>query len=201
MSSIFENSPTTTNTMTLGATVPISYEAPRSFNLSGDLGSLNLTPDNVQVNSGVPSMLGRLPDLRGNENAFIRARVSPYQEALQRRIADIDRGLGMRGVSGSLRNNELNNAMIAGNREIANQTALAQQEAMGAEQDVLKSAIAQELATMGLGLEGLRLVLGDRRQTSQAIGGTSSQTTTGGGNLANALPGIASILDAFNIGS
>ena len=141
-------------------------------------------------------MLGRLGDLRGNENAFIRARVSPYQEALQRRIADVDRGLAMRGVTGTLRTNEVNNTMLMGNREIANQTALAQQEAISAEQQVLQQAIAQELATMGLGLEGLRLALGDRRQTSQAIGGTKMETTSGGGSFIDSLSGLASIYGA-----
>ena len=196
MSSIFDSDPEVTTTQTRGATVPITYETPRSFSLTGDSGSLNMDPSNIRVNSGVPSMLGRLGDLRGNENAFIRARVSPYQEALQRRIADVDRGLAMRGVTGSLRTNEVNNTMLMGNREIANQTALAQQEAISAEQQVLQQAIAQELATMGLGLEGLRLALGDRRQTSQAIGGTQTQTTSGGGSFIDSLSGLASIYGA-----
>lgn len=187
MSNIFSGSPDVTKTVNNPATVPIEWEQPFTMNASGDTGSFNVGYDpstnnfDVNTSTGLPSLIGNLDEMKANRDAFVSARVSPYQDALDRRIADVTRSMGRRGVMGSLANNEINNAMYQGTREIADQTALARTEALNYENSLKRAAIEAELATMGLGAETLNALLGNRRQVTQAVEGSTTTTTQGGG--------------------
>lgn len=73
---------------------------------------------------------GDIDTLRGIENPFIRARVRPTEEKFARLRADTERGLARRGVQGTLATNEMLRIQDAESREVADQTAKAQMEAL-----------------------------------------------------------------------
>lgn len=75
-----------------------------------------------------------LADLTGNQNAFIRARVNPLQDRLERRRHELRSNLQRRQVQGSFGNQDLTNLDIAGERGLGDARALATNEAIMARQ-------------------------------------------------------------------
>lgn len=71
---------------------------------------------------------GDIEALRGELNPFIQARVTPLREALSERVARTKQDYSRRGVFGTLRSHAVQNIETLGQREIADQTALATQE-------------------------------------------------------------------------
>ena len=157
--------------------------------------------------------LGRIEetiaDLRSNTNAFINARVTPLAQAVESRIAQKSREFSQRKIFGGLASAEIDQFRLEGEAEIAEQTALATQEALNAtlaaegvagqvNDDIAAAAqqlLTVELAELGLSLDAIRLSQATIQPTSQTTSGTSLTTTDDGGGV---LGDIAAIASAFN---
>lgn len=218
-----------TTTVETASRVPISYTSPVGFSaipygrrgLSASNTSLKIGPDNVsnaayaRFNNGLALGKSRTNNLMGrlgsNMNPFIEARVRPLEEQFANTRGQLERGLNQRGVFGSLANNEMLKFDTEANRQMADQRALATNEALNAmmaneqlfqglnqdELNLVGTRLKEDLGTLGLSLEALRLIRGDIRQTSQVAGGTNTQTSRGGFDLGSVLGGVGTIMGAF----
>lgn len=188
------------NRLSVAAPGRVSLAPNQQFNRDLSLGQ---TRNNAQFRR----LTGQIGALRGNQNAFIQARVRPLEERLDTTLADQGRAFERRGVFGSLAENELNKTRFLGEREIGDARALATNEAFtqilnteaqirGANEmqvEIANNRVKDELARVGLSAEFLLGLLGARRQTTQLAGGgttTASQTPSTAGIL-------GSILSAF----
>lgn len=193
-------------------------------NAGGAFGAFSPAGSTVDVTSAIPanyakfgrltdSALGRtggmIKDLRSNANPFIQARVRPLQQNINERRMDLSRSMSQRGVQGSLANNELIKFDTAAQQQLADQRALATQDTLsalyqaeGLDQSVRGEVLTladnylkQDLAKLGLSLEGMKLALsGSQRQTS---GGSQVSRESGGSDFGSVLSGIGSIVGAF----
>lgn len=187
--------------------VPVDFEEMRTPTFRvGNRKALQITPrdtaapenprlqdaffrNRFQLNNQRGRLLGNVNRLRSNQNEFIDARVAPLEASLDRTLADAKRGLIRRGVSGTLANNELMRIRGEGERQIADQRALATEEALNAvldqesairgvgqdEMSAAQSLVKDELSRLGISAEVLLGLLGSRRQTTQIV--SDGQTT------------------------
>lgn len=138
-----------------------------------------------------------IQELRSLENPFIRARVRPTEEAFDRLRSDTSRDLGRRGLAGTLRTNELLKVEDQATRGIADQTALAQSQALeaifGRERlltqissqfaDLRQDELRQALAELGIGLEAVGLSERSRRTSSQQTKGEAQDSEKAVSNI------------------
>lgn len=186
--------------------VPIKYSDPRDFvaraggNTLSVRGGSNVNLTGGRVNKIARSALtdiknqkGRVGQLarglRGNNNAFIQARVRPMESALSEQLATQSRDFAQRGVFGSLSANEQTKARFLGEQAIADERAKATDESLsklfdaetlsrGLTQDqagVAETLMKDELSRLGLSLEALQLSLGDQRRLTE-VGGSNTTT-------------------------
>lgn len=110
------------------------------------------------ISSGLNTIQSGIGGLResltGNRGAFMNARLNPLRQALAQRRGELTRSNDRRGVYGTFANQDLTNLDIAGNRAIADEAALALNEAIAAESGLY----GQEA-----GLQGMQADLLDRR--------------------------------------
>lgn len=156
---------------------------------------------NTSGRGRVFDMIGKL---KSNQNPFIQARVNPIRDEMARRRADLSRSIAQRGVMGSLGNNELLKFDSQADRELADQTALATNEAltslMSAEGlikglnegqvEIANEYLRRDLSALGLDLNAVQIALSGR----QFSDGGSTTKTSGGGDFGSTLLGIGSIL-------
>ncbi len=165
---------------------------------SSVLGSLLPTYQGVS-DEGVNLIRGDIQRFRDNENPFVQARVNPLKQEYAAQYGALQRGLGRRNVFGSIGSNALMDFSARANREIADQAALATQEATAASlqatNDLLSAAksradvenvvaeqwrtlgdaeLAAVLKEMGLGLAAVELLIKDRRLSTQSEQKSSS---------------------------
>lgn len=206
--------------------VPIKWETPKNFrvNLGGRraLGVNGITGDVSMDRSRLDPILhktrkdlggqrqrylGMIRSLKGNQNAFIQARVRPMQQALQEQLAAQDRSMAQRGVFGSLANNEQTKARFLGEQAIGDERAKATDEALskifdaeaglrGVTQDqagIAELMLKDELSRLGLSLEALNMSLNSRKQLTTSAGGTV--TESGGSDILGGIGKVVSIAD------
>lgn len=180
--------------------MPVKWEDPKNFrvniggrraidvngvtgNVSMDRSRLDPIMRNVRRDLGGQRQryLGMIRSLRGNQNAFIQARVRPMEQALQEQLAVQDRSMAQRGVFGSLANNEQTKARFLGEQAIGDERAKATDEALskifdaeaglrGVTQDQMSAAetmLKDELARLGISLEALNLSMQSRRNLTE----------------------------------
>ena len=182
---------------TPGSPTQVSVDMDRGYSTrygqSGSvLGSLLPTYQGVS-DEGVNLIRGDIQRFRDNENPFVQARVTPLKQEYARQYGELQRGLGRRNVFGSIGANELMRFSNQANREIADQGALATQEATAASlqatNDLLSAAksradvenvVAEQWRTlgdaeltavlkeMGLGMAAIELLVQDRRLSTQS---------------------------------
>jgi len=131
-----------------------------------------------------------IADLRSNTNDFINARVRPFEEINASRVAATERSFGRRRVFGSLSANSISDVERAGERDVADQRALATREAL---QGILQAEgvadqvnsnifnaatqlLQTDLGELGISLDALRLSHATRQITSERTVGTSTRT-------------------------
>lgn len=217
--------------------VPQTFRAPFKFNAATSGGSrLSFDPTSsteggvsITTAPGITNTLnlsknenrkalGRFDGFRSsldaNENPFIQARVRPTQERVNQNVAAVARGNSLRGVSGSLANNEVNNAQIAGSREIADQTALATRENLAAKLEVEAGRLGigdETLAIAGQELEiemnainamldSIKTGLANQQQLTTQLGGNVlNEGDSLSDDITNSSNFIADIIDFLNL--
>lgn len=191
-----------------------------SASFGGDGSTINMNPA-IQTNMNrfgqlTNQSLGRtgnyISELRGNANPFINARIRPLEESINNRRDELSRSMTRRGVVGSLANNEMLKFDNAAQRELADQRALMTNDTLNSlyqmegldravRGDVLTLADAQlkdDMARLGLSLEGLQLALsGAGRRATDVAGETQTTTTKGGSNILGGIGSIIKIAKAF----
>ena len=189
----------------VASTVPIKYEPLRGFR--SDVGTkkkfaLRTGGTWTAPSSSIPlynetrqsqqqsraRIGGMISDLKSNQNPFIEARVRPFQQALDSRVADTTRAFAQRGVFGSLSENEISKTRFLGEQAIGDERAKATDEALGKlfdaeaslrgiNQDEIGLAETQmkdELLRLGLSLDAWNAAMGNRKQLTQVAGGTTT---------------------------
>lgn len=176
--------------------------------------SLSLDPIIEQLRneslSGFRSLLGSLnsdiDSLRGNQNAFIDARVNPLQEQFAESRGRLSRDTARRGVFGSLANNELERFDIGTGRALADQRALATNDALNAilqrenfQRQLfgdINTVAQQELseALQGLGLQSNAANVLIQGNSSGNTGSTTTSTQSGNPGI---LGGLGTVLSLF----
>ncbi len=127
-------------------------------------GSATIDPT---IRQGQDQILGQL---RGNQGAFIQARVRPFERQAAQTRARIEQGLSRRGISGSLLTNELAKFESQVNPTIADQRAIATQESLNAQNNLLNQRFNQELSALGLSQEQINLLTGQAQLKTELIG-------------------------------
>jgi len=118
-----------------------------------------------------------LTGLQGNENRFIQARVRPFERQAARQRANISQGLQRRGLGGSsLATNELARFEGQINPLIADQQALATNESLQAQNQLLNQRFNQELAALGLGAQDVQLLTQQAQLKTDLLGRTIDAT-------------------------
>lgn len=221
----FVSSPQSSPSPTLfGAIAPgsggQSFNRTSLFNPSGGRGldvDLNLDPEIESLRNeslrGTRDLQGSASDifqsLLGNNGRFIEARVNPILESNALRRGALERGLSRRGIFGTLANNEIQNFDTTADRNVADQRALATQDGLNAEANVLGvqralnsdintiagQTLSQELATLGLESEIANILI--NANTPITSGGTSTETTKGGGDPLGSIGGLLGGLGAI----
>jgi hypothetical protein len=147
----------------------------------------NAQAGNTAATGRVGGLINRL---QSNENPFIQARVRPFENLARENTAAVSRDVGRRGIQGSLGQNQISNARFEGGREVADQTSLATQEALGtqlaaeaerrglgSEQlNIAQTQLQGELQNISAGMDALQTSLGNQKQTSAQLTGSSVQT-------------------------
>lgn len=132
--------------------------------------------------------------LQGNTNAYIQARVNPLKASLDSQGAANEREMARRGVFGSISQNESDNFQAQAQRQLgdARATALnesfsalfaAEAQARGVNADIGNAAqmtFQQELASLGLNLDALRISLGNQLVTSSTTDSKKETTKDDG---------------------
>lgn len=192
-----------------GAGVSVSPTSASTGSVSvTDSGRFNGVFDRVDAeNAAASGRLGSLiSSLKSNQNPYIQARVNPLQDTVARRVADVSRDLAQRGVQGSIRNNEVNNAAFLGERELGDARALATNEALSAQLEaeatrlgvgseglqLAQTQLDADLRRIFAGLEALRTSLGNQDQTTTQVGGNILGSETTG------LEDVGSIIDILS---
>jgi len=190
--------------------MPVKWEAPKNFRVNiggrraigvnGITGDVSM--DRSQLRPYAQKMrkdlggqraryLSMIRRLKGNQNAFIQARVRPLEQALGEQLAVQDRAMAQRGVFGSLSNNEQTKARFLGEQAIADERAKATDEALGrifdaeaglrgVTQDqagIAEMMMQDEFGRLGISLEALNTSLNARRQLT-TIGQESGKQPT-----------------------
>lgn len=183
----------------------------QAFDLIGDRSTLSSRPKRsnlrldpridralTQNRASTTSLLNRV---RGNQNPFIEARVSPLIERLSGLPAQTQRDFARRNVFGSIANNEVNQLRedVAG--EIGNARALATQDALGFERAVLGDQrrgaldlLTKELSALGVSQDAINAVLNTRQVAGGTQTSSGSSTTEGLGNIGRLLLAGSAIL-------
>ena len=139
--------------------------------------------------------------LRGLENPFIQARVRPFEEARDERLAGLTRDVRRRGGFNAATERFITGTGEQLERGIADQRVLATQEAQtairGAQQfaaalderigTIGQQELAQVLAELGLGQQALQQFLASQQVASQTTRGRPSAAEIGG----NVITGLA----------
>lgn len=236
MSALFERNTSEIRRVAGALTVPQEFRDPFNFNLdingrrslsfnrtgpaSGDVsvaGPQNFDRDigrvrdaNIDAGGRFDTLISRL---KSNENPFISARVRPAEEAARAGVADARLDVGRREIAGSIGQNQINNARFAGAREVADQGALATNDALSAQLAaeagrlgigeetlaIAESESQQELRDIQAGMEALQTALRNQEQTSTQL---DSAAGFGGQTPLEDIDSIIGILDGiFGTGS
>ena len=187
--------------------VPIKYSDARDFRATAGKGSVRVSGKGTKIDvrgSSVPAnarkvvssisnqrgrLNGMMKNLRGNNNAFIQARVRPLEQALDENLSQQSQDFARRGIFGSLSANEQTKSRFLGEQAIADERAKATDESLsklfdaetlmrGLNQDqmgVAETLMRDELSRLGISLEALQLSLSDRRKMTEVAG---TNTTT-----------------------
>lgn len=123
----------------------------------------------------------------GNQSDYVNAILNPLRESLASRRGELQRSIGMRGLSGSsFGEQSMTNLDVTGQREIRDANALAQAQGMDflnnldatrlqAQNTVAEQNLAQELSALGLGQAQINQLMAnfanqqDREQKNQQI--------------------------------
>ena len=202
--------------------VPIKYGPARDFIATAGKGSVRVSGDGTKVDvrgSSVPAnarkvigsisnqrgrLNGMMKGLRGNNNAFIQARVRPLEQALDENLAQQSQDFTRRGIFGSLSANEQTKSRFLGEQAISDERAKATDESIsklfdaealmrGLNQDqmgVAETLMRDELSRLGISLEALQLSIGDQKKLTEVAG-----TNTTVQKPMDILGGIGKIMD------
>ncbi len=159
-----------------------------------------------QIEGGLAADEARL---RSNQSPFIQARVSPLQDTLARRRAELQASQARRGVRGSSFGEQAVQAEdITGERALADQRALATQESLNAilantgarlqtlaqnediAKDIFNAQQAVETGEFARAMEGLGLSIGTRN----ALLALASNLFRGAGSVSASFSGVGSDL-------
>lgn len=126
---------------------------------------------------------GMIDRARGNQNAFIQARVNPMEAQVAQQRGALERSLGLRGLSGSSFGDQAMRSFgLDTERALGDARAQATQEALGFESSLNQllsqggsQLLAQELSALGLSDQNISRLLERARLRTDLFGRAASQ--------------------------
>lgn len=160
----------------------------------------------VNNRAGIGRIGAFIGNLSSNQNPFIQARVNPLRDSLANQRADLSRGLSLRGVQGSLSNNEMIKFDNNAGRQLGDASALATQEALqsmisaeglgadlnSGQLDLANEYLKRDLSALGLNMDAVRLALSGRLFSTP--GQTQTSRSNGASDFGGILSGVGSVL-------
>lgn len=158
--------------------------------VNNGVASLDPNIRNVLLES-IGNTRGELGRARGNQNAFIQARVNPLQEQIGQQRGALQRSIGLRGLSGSSFGDQAMRSFgLDSERALGDARSQATQEALGFESQLNQllaqggsQLLTQELAGLGLGDQNIARLLERAKLRTDLFGRAASQfgSLLGGG--------------------
>lgn len=126
---------------------------------------------------------GMIDRARGNQNAFIQARVNPLEAQVAQQRGALERSMGLRGISGSSFGNQaLSSFNLDAERALGDARSQATQEALGFESQLNQllsqggsQLLAQELSALGLSGQNIQSLLDRARLRTDLFGRAAGQ--------------------------
>lgn len=126
---------------------------------------------------------GMLDRARGNQNAFIQARVNPMEAQVAQQRGALERSLGQRGVAGSSFGDQAMRSFgLDSERALGDARSQATQEALGFESSLNQllsqggsQLLAQELAALGLSQQNIAQLLERAKMRTDLFGRAAGQ--------------------------